>query len=167
MAANSSIAATARVTNADFIKRYDVRTLGDLLSDLGVRITAVSTDTTLTEFLSEAEGEVLSKIRAGKRYTAADIALLAGVDLAYYKRLVVDNALNNLLNRRPDPARPVPPNVTKSLATIAAVAAGLAIFTLEDQSEAGVQVSRADTPTPRLTTNLIRVFGVILPEDNL
>jgi hypothetical protein len=158
----ASISTTsAFLTNQEFLNRYDVRTIGDLLGDVGSRqsSTVVLASTVLTEFAQEASGEVEAAIYRGQRYTRADIAALAGNSLAYLKRLVADKMLANMLNRRPDPNRPIPPNVLQSLEVIEALANGFRIFSMDGAADAGKEVRRANYPLPLVSTSHERVFG--------
>ena len=163
MAQTSISAASAFLTNQEFIDRYDVRTIGDLLSDLGIRQSngTVVASTVLTAFAAEASGEIEAAAYRGQRYTAADLAALSGNSLAFLKRLVADKMMDNMLNRRPDPNRPTPPNVVRSLAAIEALANGLRIFALNGAADAGKEVRRANYPLPLVTTSCPRIFGTV------
>jgi phage gp36-like protein len=100
--------ATSYADGDDMIVRYDVRVLGDLLSDSGTRVAAasVAAHATLEELLLDASGEVESACCAGGRYGSADLAALSGAGLRFLKRLVCGSAMFALLHRRkPDMVR--------------------------------------------------------------
>lgn len=90
-------------TPADMVLRYDARTLGDLVSDNGVRVAEVSltTNTKILSALEDASGEIDAALLKAKRYTSADLSALTGNSLAYLKALTCRIALGALWNRRP------------------------------------------------------------------
>lgn len=163
MAQTSISSATAFITNQEFVDRYDVRTIGDLLSDLGVRFASgtVVNSTVLTQFAAEASGEIEAMAYMGERYKREDLAALTGNSLAYLKRLTADKMLSNMLNRRPDPTRPIPPNVQQSLAILDKLSLGYAIFALGGAAEAGKKVTVCRTPLPLVAHSLGRLFGTV------
>lgn len=87
---------------SDILARYDSRSLGDLCSDSGTRLTPTQllTDTNLQAALDDASGLVNSAAVYGQRYTPAELAALTDVDLALLKRLVCDLAFAYLVGRR-------------------------------------------------------------------
>ena len=87
----------------DLVKRYDARTLGDLCSDTGVRVSEVSlaTNAKILAALDDASGEIDAALMQAKRYSTADLASLTGNSLAYLKRLTCTFAFAGLWNRRP------------------------------------------------------------------
>lgn len=87
----------------DFLVRFDVRTVGDLVQDSNTRITVpnLETDPNLQAILDDATGEIMVALRRGLRYSTADITALTTSDLAWLKRICCDIAFAMLLRRRP------------------------------------------------------------------
>lgn len=71
------------------INRYDVRTLGDLCSDTGTRISSTDllTSPKMLTNLSEASGKLMAAIKKGGRYTQTQLDALTGDSLEYLKGL--------------------------------------------------------------------------------
>jgi hypothetical protein len=91
------------VLPADLIKRYDVRTLGDLVNDDGTQATPaelLSHDVVLTA-IETAIGEMYASCLRGNRYTTTDLENLTGPSLAYAKHLVCKIAFWLIYERRP------------------------------------------------------------------
>lgn len=88
---------------ADLLKRYDARTLGELVSDSGTRVSAANllTDANLQAALDDASGEIDAHVLQGQRYTTAMLAALTGNSLAYLKRICCAVAMALLWERRP------------------------------------------------------------------
>ena len=88
----------------DMVARYDVRLLGDLVRDDGTREPAdsVPVNDNLLSMLSDAYGEIVSRITVGARYTLNQIdpGNIAPSGLAYLVRLQCDLALVYLKRRR-------------------------------------------------------------------
>ena len=93
----------AYASAADMLKRKDARTIGDLVSDTGVRInsTLLLTDANLSAALDDASGEIDAALRVANRYSAANLAGLTGNSLAHLKRICCDIAFGLLWERRP------------------------------------------------------------------
>ncbi len=90
---------------ADMLKRYDVRTVGDLINDDGTAAdsVAVAADANgvIAAALETAAGEIESACLRGKRYTVADLTALTGNSLALLKHLNCKIAFWLLWERRP------------------------------------------------------------------
>jgi hypothetical protein len=80
---------------ADLLVYGDIRTINDLVNDIGVR------ESELTSLLTAASGEVDAAIRKGDRYSETDLSGLTGNALAYLKRITSAVALSLLCERRP------------------------------------------------------------------
>lgn len=93
----------AYATPADMITRYDVRVLGDLVSDTGTRVASgsLSANAVLLAVLEDASGEIDSACLQAKRYTSADLAALTGNSAAHLKRITCTIAFGLLWERRP------------------------------------------------------------------
>ena len=91
------------VDSDDLNARFDARSIAQLASDTGtaIAITQFSTDVNVTAALDSAEGEILSALLVGGRYTADDLTALTGSHQAYLKDLICRVAMLLLLRRRP------------------------------------------------------------------
>lgn len=93
----------AYASAADLIARKDVRTLGDLASDSGVRVIegSLSGNAKITAVLEDASGLIEAGLLQGERYSVADLAALTGNSQSYLKRLTCDIAFWLLWDRKP------------------------------------------------------------------
>jgi len=169
--------ATSYCSAAEFVKRYDVRSIGDRLGDTGVRVDATSalTDPNLAVLLRQASGMVEEACFRGRRYTPDDLTTLllsgtppgtsAGADRL--RGLVADLTLWLVYNRRPDPTRPIPSQCQLAHNTLELLATGYRIFSLSEFADAGKEI-KVINPTigevsPRsslpLTERANRLFG--------
>jgi hypothetical protein len=89
-------------TPAEFIKRFDVRMLGDLVGDAGVRVahSELLDHPNLQLAIDDAWGEILAALLMSKRYSEADVAALGDESAAYLTRINCQIALGNLWERR-------------------------------------------------------------------
>lgn len=132
----------AYCTAAQFTTRCDWRTAARLLSDTTTPLAskaAVEADATLATLLMEASGEVeMACARAG-RYTAPDLAALAGTNAGEkLARLVADLALWALYDRRPDKKGEMPVRCQAAQDLLARVEHGDRIFPFQETADAGV-----------------------------
>ena len=148
-------------TASDFAERYDIRTIGDLLSDLGARLPSgqVLTSSRLTYLLMQASGQVEAAAMAGKRYTTDDLAALTGNSKEYLKGIVCDLVIWILLGRRPTREGGVPEIVKGALEALELIRHGQRIFGFTEVQDAGKNVIVADTPPDLLTSRGRRLFG--------
>lgn len=84
----------------DLLQRYDARIIGDLVGDAGTRNLAPATDQNVITALTDAASQILSSCYYGQRYTAKELAGLAGADRGLLYRLNCDLAFLYLANRR-------------------------------------------------------------------
>lgn len=89
-------------TPTQLTQRCDVRMLGDLVGDDGVRVglPELLTNANLQAALDDASGEMLAALLQGKRYSSADLATLTGDSQKYLVRLNCEIALGLLWERR-------------------------------------------------------------------
>ena len=89
-------------TGDEFLKRYDVRLIGDLVRDDGTQEPAGSlpANTVLLAVLEDASAAVDAAVFVGNRYTPAQMASLSETAAAFVRRLVCDLALIYLKRRR-------------------------------------------------------------------
>ena len=92
------------VTAAEFFKRYDVRDVGDLVSDDSTTVTPTSlaTDVNLLAAIGDASGDIDAALLAGGKYETSDLEGLTGNGLNTLYRMCSDLVLFYLLSRRPD-----------------------------------------------------------------
>jgi hypothetical protein len=138
---------TPYCTASDFIKRYDVRSIGDRLQDAGVRVDSGSilADQNMAALLLQASGMLESALLRGQRYKIADIQLLVAGSLGspttggeFVKGLVADLTLYLIYNRRVNTPMPRPAMV--ALETITALSGGERIFALDEAATAGMSI---------------------------
>jgi hypothetical protein len=91
------------VSGSDLAKRFDVRDIQELVVDdnSDPSIVDVTTDTIVSELLSDARGEVVAALRRAGRYNDTDLENLSDENAAYLKRIVCEIAMLHLLRRRP------------------------------------------------------------------
>lgn len=79
----------AFATTADMLVYHDARTLGDLVTDDGTRITQANllTDANLLALLDAATGEMIAAVQRAKRYTRAQLDGLTGESLQFRKSI--------------------------------------------------------------------------------
>lgn len=161
MVMTPSSGSTPYASAADFAERYDIRTIGDLLSDLGVRLPAgqVLTSSRLTTLLMQASGMLESAALAGKRYTTEDLAALTGNSKEYMKGIICDLVIWVLLGRRPTREGGIPEIVKGAVEAVELLRHGHRIFAFTEVQDAGKNVIVADTPAPLLTSRARRLFG--------
>ncbi len=96
--------ATSYLSAAEFLKRADLRTIGDLCSDTGSRIPAgaLLTDANLAAALLDASGLVEQACLTAGKYHPVDLAALTGAGQAALFRLISRLTLCLLFERRPD-----------------------------------------------------------------
>lgn len=89
-------------TGDEFLKRYDVRLIGDLVRDDGTQEPAGSlpANTVLLAVLEDASAAVDAAVFVGNRYTPAQMSSLSETAAAFVRRLVCDLALIYLKRRR-------------------------------------------------------------------
>jgi phage gp36-like protein len=87
----------------EFLERYDVRDIGDLLADDNVQITAAQCQTNkkLLAALNDASGEIDSAVMVGERYTPTDLRNLTANSAYTLIRITCEIALARLMQRRP------------------------------------------------------------------
>jgi hypothetical protein len=135
---------TTYLPAAEFLKRTDVATVGDLCGDNRVRIapTALVTDPNLAAALLDASGELESACMVGQKYQPADIAaLVANVSAGQAKvyRLLTAITKVFLVERRPGANVPEEfmAGVDRAVAQLEAIAKGTMIFSFTEAAEAG------------------------------
>lgn len=162
MAKTSFSGSSSYATADDLIRRYDPRSLGDLLSDSGTRmgIGTIQSDPRVTSLLAQTSGMIESACLAGKRYHPSDLSSLTGNSKEFLIGLICDLSMWVILNRRPDRKGAIPPQCTFALDTLEALRRGERIFGFEETAEAGkfVESKRKDRES-LLSGQAFRYFG--------
>lgn len=93
----------AYAESSDLFARHDIRTIGDLANDSGVRESRddLVSNVNVTTTLDDASGEVDVALLKGGRYSTSDLSGLTGNALAHLKRITCDIAMSLLYDRRP------------------------------------------------------------------
>lgn len=93
----------AYATAANMMARYDARTLGDLVSDDGVRVPPehLADNANLTALLADASGAVDAALLQGKRYSTTDLANLSDNSAAYLVSITCTITWAAAWDRRP------------------------------------------------------------------
>lgn len=100
--ATSISSSTSYAAASDCLAWIDERDLRDLVEDADERVNQATllASTYLATHLLAASGEVEAYVLRGGRYSPTDLGVLAGVGLAFLKRLVVVRALVTMARRR-------------------------------------------------------------------
>lgn len=133
--------------NSDFIVRYDVRTVADLLSDTGAPVAAasVATNSVLSSLLQDASADIDAACFRGNRYTPAQLIDLTGTSAQLLIRLCCDMGLLYLKRRRGRYKADVDGELAKSVDDrLKALANGENYLMLADQDEAAASTEQLD-----------------------
>lgn len=147
MAKTSVSSATAYASAADLLNAYGAAGIGDWATDGRARLTPaqILTDTIVAAALLRASGEVEHACLRGGKYTAADLAALAGASAAALKGLVCDIAAYRIAKRRlPVPNAEEVSSYKEARETLKALNEGAEIFSLQETIDAGTGPSTAD-----------------------
>lgn len=148
MAKTVSSGSASYCTVAQFLAFFDSRTVGDLVSDSGSRVTAaqLTSNTTLGLLLQQASGELEAAALIGNRYTSADLVALAATNSGIFLASVVAGlAFRNLIRRRPDMEIATPPQVEEAEKCLQALSMGERIFGFQETMDSGE--TQEDTET--------------------
>lgn len=150
MAKTLSSSSSPYCSITQFLQRYDTRTLAQLLSDTGIDISDVTTDTTLLELLMEASGKLEAACFMGERYLKADLEAIRDGSATNAKSLlagiVADLAIVCVFDRRPNLNRPRTAKIEESERFVMALAEGSRIFPFTETEVAGHLGSNVETP---------------------
>lgn len=89
---------------SEFLKRFDQRDVGDLVSDndLAVAPGALPADANLLACIGDASGDIEAALLAGSNYSTADLEGLTGNSLSKLRRMCSEITMFYLLDRRPN-----------------------------------------------------------------
>lgn len=154
-------------SRAQFLVRYDVRTVAECLSDddVPLDVSAVPTNAKLLAILQGSSGKLEAAALIGGKYTPTDLAALTASNMAeWIADIVADLAAPKVLGRRfiefPDYAD----RLKQAEGVLAALADGTAIFGLQEVIDAGVIDDEVETASIVEARNMItyqasRYFG--------
>lgn len=132
---------TSFATPDDFLQRYDVRLVADLISDVGAPSVNAATDPNLQAVLDDATGAINAAVYVGDRYTPEQMANLSETAASFIRRLCCDMALIYLKRRRgkfdPEKDGALLKEVNETLQSLKA---GDNLLLLQDQTEAPASV---------------------------
>lgn len=154
-------------TPAQFLVRYDQRSLAQLLSDTGIDISDVTNEPKLAQLLQEASAILESACLIGERYSTTDLANLAASATnmgQLIAGIVADIAIKRVFMRRPDVTMPRISQIEETERWLAALADGTRIFGFTEAEKAGHMSDTVETPQDVENRNLItfearRLFG--------
>lgn len=129
---------------SDLLDRYDLRTVADLINDVGRRTggspdpnrSTVEADPKLAVALLDGAGWIEAACLRSKRYSATDLHALTGASGSFLKKLNCQLAMAFLFERRPDKGSP-PAFLTLAFQTLQAIANGERIFAFAEHEAAG------------------------------
>lgn len=143
---------------AAMMVRYDVRTLGDIVSDDGIRrsSTDLLTDANLLAALADASGEIEAALLQGRRYSAIDLSGLTGNTQAYLIRLTCTIAWGLLYERRPSYQSDLRDDaLDRAEEALEKLRRGEHIFNLDENKDAGLPEISGPTTVELDRLNLI------------
>lgn len=165
-------------TPAIFLERYDVRTVGDYLSDTDLRLTPtqVQNSAVLADLMKQASGIVESHAFMGTRYSPVDLQLIASMDntgtivgtptnaAQVLYGIVAGITMFLVWERRPlrYAKHPMPLSSEMAFGQLEKIGAGALIFGLLETAEAGVPsvefMTKQDILTRNFSSNQARRF---------
>jgi phage gp36-like protein len=150
----------AYITPAEMLKRFDVRILGDLVSDSGVRVSATSllSDPNLQAALDDASGQINAAILVAQRYTPSQLSALTGVDAAFLYWLTATLAYGRLRLRRGVKADELP-EYKDALEMLQALRDGARVFNVLANEEDGNPTFGFPSLTTYAYVNLMRDYA--------
>jgi hypothetical protein len=158
MALTPNTNASSYLPVGEFLKRSDLRLVGDLCSDTGVRVTAgaLSTDPNLAAALLDASGLLEAAVTAAGRYQPSDLVTLlatssAGQALVY--RLLKSYTILMLWDRRPE-AAPYPERHAWAEQMMADLHSGERTLPFLESQQAGLLTDYKETPLDVENRNL-------------
>lgn len=134
-------AASSYLTVAEFLKRYDWRTIARYCSDTGEALDEadLTTDVNLLALLADASGVLEMAALRGSRYSSAQLSALTGVAKAARDRIIADVAICLVYERRPDIFDHQEPFAYKrAMDQIESLSKGETLFGYEEHKQAGL-----------------------------
>jgi len=145
---NSGAASYATV--ADFLRRYDARSIGDLVADDGLRVAADSLpgNDIIEALLSQASGRLEAACIMGERYSPADLAALVAAGKngsEFLIGLVCSLTIETVYRRRPTPEMQEFPETAEADRMLNALASGKMVLGFTEAMTAGHLDSEMET----------------------
>ena len=155
------------------VKRYDVRYLGDLLTDIGYRADAEAISLgdpqlleggIVQEFLMDASGMVEASCLVADRYSPIDLQSLTGASQRFLAGIVADLAVFGIECRRQPDKEPTP-RQKMAFHWLDQLEKGTAIFGTQEAADAGLPQMQYQTNRDLISENLstvraARYFGM-------
>jgi phage gp36-like protein len=151
----------ALATPADLCKRFDVRLLGDLVGDAGVRVGMpdLLDHENLQACIDDAWGEIIGALMMSQRYTQDQIDDLADESKQYLIRLNCAIAIGYLLDRRPwedsDQRAAEMSKRERARKELEELRVGKKVLNIEDAKNAGLPEARTPSLSVVTRTNLV------------
>jgi len=165
--------ATSYATPTQLLQHYDARQIGDLVGDVGTRVSSASllTDVNVQAALDRASGEIEAACLVAGKYTPDDLNILTGMALALRVGLCVDLAYWFLQIRR-FPKSEITEGYRAAMEKLDRLRLGERIFGLQEVANAGLPnttfVNQGDIDALDLTTTITkRYFGRRAKEERL
>ncbi len=129
----------AYVTPEQFLDRYDLRDVGDLVSKDGERVTesGLQNNSKLLRALEDASGQVRSACRVGNKYSIEDLETLAKDQDPFLVQIVCDLTLGRLMTSRSLTAE-ITPDVERAQQWVALLRLGERILEVPENTAAGL-----------------------------
>ncbi len=143
-------AASSYATVADFLRRYDARSIGDLVADDGLRVAAASLsgNAIIGALLMQASGRLEAACIMGERYSPADLTALvaAAKNMSEFLiGLVCSLTIELVYRRRPTPEMQEFPETAEADRMLNAIAGGKMVLGFTEAMEAGHISSEMET----------------------
>jgi hypothetical protein len=152
-------ATTSLSDAADFGLRYDVRSLGDLISDIGRRVGVTDSNQVVVKLLLAARGKMEAALARGKRYLPAVLDTLTGASLEHAKNIECGLAFLTILERRPTLLQSLPITAQQAIADLQALSEGVNVLGFDEAYQAGMKLEKVSNPPTLLTDKASRYFG--------
>ncbi|MDE2101458.1 MAG: hypothetical protein KGL39_29705 [Patescibacteria group bacterium] len=152
-----------------FLQRFDWRTIGDLCSDTGTRLTLAQllgppVNVNLQVALDDAAGELEAACLVAGRYSPAALLTLTGVAGRYRDRIIAVLAMSHLVWRRPDLKKALPSQYEDVQKALDLIRLGERVFGLVEVEQAGQITDYVEQPQDFFNRNGVvnqarRFFG--------
>jgi len=148
MASTPSSSTDGYTTVAEFLKRYDKRTVAQLASDTGVKLQPgqVATNERVLTALKGASGMLEASCTSGGTYTPEDLAALTGASAAFRDDIISDLAMGRLFLARPDREGQPPKAYELAMEILDQLRAGTKVLGLVQQRQAQTLTHTVETP---------------------
>lgn len=134
-------------SNAQFLDRYDVRTIAELIQDTdeSLDVAQVTASARLEKLLMEASGQLEAAALLGGKYTPADLNALTGNMGQWIAGIVADLAAPKVIGRRFMEFGEFQKRLEQAGKVLEALADGRLIFGLQENIDAGMIDDHVET----------------------